>query len=86
MKISARLRSTFHRREKPPPLTAAERRPPSWAADPRLEPDREDMRNRRSADAFGMGYADGGGYMFGDSGGGGMFGDGGGGGGGGDGP
>ncbi|MCK9794777.1 hypothetical protein M1843_13580 [Isoptericola sp. 4D.3] len=73
MKIRARLRTTFHRREKLPPLDSADRRPPSWATDPRLEPDRMDMRNRRSADAFGMGYLDGrgGGGMFGDSGGGG---------------
>ncbi|MFD6135364.1 hypothetical protein [Isoptericola sp. NPDC056618] len=62
MKISGRLRTMFHRREKLPPLDPSERRPPSWAADPRLEPDREDMRNRRSADAFGMGYLDGGGF------------------------
>jgi len=62
MKIRARLRATFHRREKLPRLDDAERRSPSWAADPRLEPDKMDMRNRRSADAFGMGYTDGGGF------------------------
>ncbi|MFC7878786.1 hypothetical protein [Isoptericola sp. NPDC057391] len=71
MKISARLRSTFRRREKLPPLAPSERRPPSWAADPRLEPDRANMRNRRSADAFGMGYTDGGGFGGGFDGGGG---------------
>lgn len=70
MKISERLRSTFHRREKLPPLDRSELRPPSWAADPRLEPDKMDMRNRRSADAFGMGYMDGGGFFDGGGGGG----------------
>ncbi|MEL7976684.1 hypothetical protein AAG589_12550 [Isoptericola sp. F-RaC21] len=75
MKIRAMLRTTFHRREKLPPLDRAERRPPSWAGDPRLEPDRMDMHNRRSADVFGMGVFDAGG--FGDGGGGGDSGGGG---------
>jgi len=69
MKLGAWLRTTFYRRDKLPPLAPSDRRPPSWAADPRLAPDREDMRNRRSADAFGMGYLDGGGFADGGGGG-----------------
>ncbi len=64
MKLGARLRGMFHRREKLPPDPTGRRT--DELPDPRLEADREDMRNRRSADAFGAGFTGG----FGDGGGG----------------
>lgn len=59
MTIGARLKALFRRREQPPP--DPEERRAGQSSDPRLEADREDMRNRRSTDAFGAGF--GGGFM-----------------------